>query len=41
MQQKEIDSYNQKGFEAMQKAEKKLKGGFFKNLTSSKEERFE
>lgn len=35
------DEYNQEGYRLVRKAEEKLKGGFFKNMFSSKDERFD
>ena len=41
MNPSEIEEYNRAGSKLAKKAEDKLTGGFFKNMVSSKEERFE
>ena len=41
MKQGEMNEYNTKGYELSKKAESKLEGGFFKNMMTSKEERFD
>lgn len=35
------DEYNQEGYRLSKKAEDKLKGGFFKNMFTSSDERFD
>ena len=41
MNASEIDSHNQQGKKMIKKAEEKIKGGFFKNLVQSREERLD